>query len=61
MRENQRKEKERDGKGRGGNLKLSRWIEAVIFHPADFLPPLLGDRVGGGDDCGDGAWKFEGS
>lgn len=27
------------------NLKLSRWIEAVVFHPAGFLPPVLGDWV----------------
>lgn len=47
MTENQRKERKRDGRGK--NLKLSRWIEAVIFHPADAphpLPPVLGDRVG---------------
>jgi len=30
---------------RGKNLKLSRWIEAVVFHPAGFLPPVLGDWV----------------
>lgn len=42
----ERKERRR-GMGRGGekNLKLSTWTEAVIFHPADFLPPVRGDRV----------------
>lgn len=34
-----------------GNLKLSRWTEAVVFHPAYNLSPVGGDWLER-DDCG---------
>lgn len=45
MTDNQRKERKRGIWGGGGPEAL--WTDAVIFHPADFLPPVLGDWVGG--------------